>query len=163
MPANAGKKVKVILYFFVTKMQGVRKTELNWKKAVHPRHQGFRHICSTVNRRFSLENDNLVGKVCCHDKIMLNNKSCFLLMKDKPFDDLCCKKALLWIKMGTWFIYEVNISSLQIQIKKKQRSLKTSIEWLIYLCWFMYLLGILRTLMLLQVWYINIYFPHEYA
>jgi hypothetical protein len=138
-------------------MQGVRKTELNWKKAVHPRHQGFRHICSTVNRRFSLENNNLVGKVCRHDKVMLNNKSCFLLMKDKPFDDLWCKKALLWIKMGTWFIGKYQ-QPANTKKKKSQRSLK-NIHWMADIFMLIYdFLGILRTLTLLQVWYINIYF-----
>ena len=44
---------------------------------------------------FPSKTTTLSARYVAMNKIMLNDKSCFLFMKDKPFYDLGCKKALL--------------------------------------------------------------------
>jgi len=99
------------------------------QELIHSRYQRLWCIGSTVNRRTPLINNDLVSQVGCHDEIMLNNKCSFLGMKNESFDNLWGNNTLLWIKICTWFIDQIDICRLNIYRSVSIKKLAVNNVW----------------------------------
>src|SRR6266536_3027473 len=71
--------------------------------------QRLRCIGSSVNSRLAIEDDDSVRKICCHDKIVLDNEGSLLRVHDETLDDAGSYDTLLGIEVCRRFIDEVNI------------------------------------------------------
>lgn len=78
-----------------------------------------------VNSWLSIEHDDLVRKVGCHDEIMLNDERASLGIDDPSLDDLGDNHSLLRVEVGGWLVNQINIARLS-EAKDQGDSLKLS-------------------------------------
>lgn len=69
-------------------------------------------VCSRLDAWLSLENDNAIRQVGCHDEIMLDDESGFLGVQNEALDDASCVQTLFRIQIRGRFVNEVDIGRL---------------------------------------------------
>lgn len=72
--------------------------------------KGLRGIGFGIDGWLTIEDDNTVSKIGCHDEIVLDDKSRFLGMHDETLDDSCSDDTLLRVQVGAGFINYIDIS-----------------------------------------------------
>lgn len=58
---------------------------------------------------FTGEHDDAICEVCCHDKVVFDNKRRLLGVKDEALDDLCAHETLLRVEVGRRLVNEVDV------------------------------------------------------
>lgn len=71
--------------------------------------QTLRRVRPGVDGRLTVEDDNSICKVGGHDEIVLNDEGGLLSVHNEAFDDTGGDYALLGVKVGAWFIDEIDV------------------------------------------------------
>lgn len=90
-------------------------TERNFHKFeefIHTRHHALRCSTSSLFGWNTIETDNLICKICCHDKIVLDDKGTSFTADNPSLHNLSGKNSLFRIKISRWFIDKENITWL---------------------------------------------------
>jgi len=66
-------------------------------------------VSMSVDTRLAIKDDNAIGEVRGHDKIVLDDESSLLGVHDESLDDATCNDTLLGVEIGRRLVNDVNI------------------------------------------------------
>lgn len=79
------------------------------QESVATSEEGLGTVGVGIDTWLTVENDNSVGEIGCHDEIVLNDESSFLGVHDETLNDTRGNDTLLGVKVGRGLINQVNI------------------------------------------------------
>ncbi len=82
------------------------------EEEVHAAEEILGRICSAIDRRDSLVNDDLVGEISGHDKVVFDDERRLSGVHDEPLDDLGGDDTLLRVEISRGLVDEIDVCGL---------------------------------------------------